>query len=98
MPAGPAASPSLRTSVERTSRPLLVRMHAMPRPLVPLATVVLVAVGVLAPPAIGLVALAVVALFVAWIAYLSWPAVATGGRLLRVAMVALVVVLGLTRL
>ena len=94
----PADSPSLRTSVEQTSRPLLVRLHALPRPLIPLGTVVLVAVGVLAPPAVGLVALAVVALFVAWIAYLSWPAVSAGGRAVRVAMVALVVVLGLTRL
>ena len=94
----PADSPSLRTSVEQTSRPLLVRLHTLPRPLIPLGTVVLVAVGVLAPPAVGLVALAVVALFVAWIAYLSWPAVGAGGRAVRVAMVALVVVLGLTRL
>lgn len=98
MPAGPANSPSLRSSVEQASRPLLVRLHALPRLLIPLATVVLVAIGVLAPPAVGLFALAVVALFVAWIAYLSWPAVGAGGRAVRLAMVALVVVLGLTRL
>jgi len=98
MPAPPTTSPTLRTSVERVSRPLLASLSALPRPVVPLATVVLVAIGLLAPPAVGLVALTVVALFVAWIAYLSWPVVAGSGRLLRVAMVALVVVLGLTRL
>lgn len=97
MPAGPA-HPTLRASVERTSRPLLLRLHALPRAVVPLATVVLVLVGVLAPPPVGVFALTVVALFVAWIAYLSWPAVSGSARLLRVAMVALVVVLALTRL
>jgi hypothetical protein len=98
MPAGPSATPTLRAQVERSSRPLLLRLHGWPRPVLPLLTVVLVLAGVLAPPAVGLVALAVVALFVSWIAYLSWPAVSGSGRLLRVAMVALVVVLALTRL
>jgi hypothetical protein len=98
MPAAPSATPTLRVQVERTSRPLLRRLHAWPRPVLPLLTVALVMVGVLAPPAVGLAALAVVALFVSWIAYLSWPAVSGSGRLVRVAMVALVVVLALTRL
>lgn len=97
MPASPT-TPTMRTSVERASRPLLVRLHVLPRAVVPLGTVVLVMVGVLAPPAVGLVALAVVALFVGWVAYLSWPAVTASGRLIRLAMVALVVALALTRL
>ena len=97
MPARPA-TPTLRASVERTSRPLLLRLHALPRAVVPLGTVVLVLVGVLAPPAVGVVALTVVGLFVGWIAYLSWPAVSASGRLLRVVMVALVAALALTRL
>ncbi len=97
MPAGPA-HPTLRTSVERGTRPLLLRLHALPRPLIPLGTVALVAVGVLAPPVVGLVALAVVALFVVWISYLSWPVVSNTGRAVRVVMVALVVGLGLSRL
>ena len=98
MPAATPTSPTLRQQVERTSKPLLLRLHRLPRAVVPLATVALVLVGVLAPPAVGVLALAVVALFVGWIAYLSWPVVAASGRLLRVAMVALVVVLALTRL
>lgn len=95
----PAAPPTaLRRRVEGVSRPLLVRLHRLPRGVVPVLTVVLVAVGVLAPPALGVVALALVALFVAWIAYLSWPAVGGGGRLVRVGMVALVVALAASRL
>jgi uncharacterized protein DUF6703 len=98
MPAATPTSPTLRQQVERTSKPLLLRLHRLPRAVVPLATVALVLVGVLAPPAVGVLALAVVALFVSWIAYLSWPVVAGSGRLLRFAMVALVVVLALSRL
>ena len=98
MPAPTPSTPTLRTSIERTSRPLLLRLSRWPRPVVPVATVALVLVGVLAPVPLGLAALAVVAVFVAWIAYLSWPVVTPSGRLLRVAMVALVLVLGLTRL
>jgi hypothetical protein len=97
MPAGPA-TPTLRTSVERTTRPLLLRLHALPRAVVPLVTIALIAVGILAPPVVGLVALAVVGLFVAWIAYLSWPVVPASGRVLRVVMLGLVVGLGLSRL
>ena len=87
-----------RSSVERNSRPLLIRLHALPRPLVPAATLVLVLVGVLAPPAVGLLALGLVAVFVAWVTYLSWPAVPASGRLVRVAMLGLVGVLAVTRL
>lgn len=94
---GPAPAPTLRASVERATRPLLVRLYAMPRPLVPLLTVVLIAVGVLAPTAIGVAALTLVALFVGWIAYLSWPAVTAGGRLIRVLMLVLVVLLAVAR-
>jgi hypothetical protein len=89
MSTGPAPAP-LRAAVERSTRPLLLRLHALPRPVVPLATVALVVIGVLAPPAIGTVALVVVALFVTWIAYLSWPVVPVSGKVLRVVMVALV--------
>jgi hypothetical protein len=98
MPAGTSATPTLRQQVERTSKPLLLRLHRLPRLVVPLATIALVLVGVLAAPAAGLVALAVVAVFVTWIAYLSWPVVSGSGRLMRVAMIVLVVVLALTRL
>ncbi|WP_375426026.1 DUF6703 family protein [uncultured Friedmanniella sp.] len=87
-----------RAEVERASRPLLVRLHRLPRPTVPLLTVVLIAVGVLGPVAVGVTALVVVAAFVGWIAYLSWPVVGPGGRTLRLFMVVLVLLLALARL
>lgn len=92
----PETSPTLRSRVEQVSRPLLVRLTSLPRLVVPLLTVVLVAVGMLAPVPVAVVALLLVAVFVAWIAYLAWPVVTPGGKLIRVVMVALV--LGLAAL
>jgi hypothetical protein len=93
----PAPARSLRARVEAASRPVLQRLHAMPQMMVPLVTIVLLAVGVLAPLPVGLVALALVLLFVAWIAYLSWPVASTGGRIWRVLILVLIVALGVTR-
>jgi len=39
----------------------------------------------------------VIGLFLVWLTFLAWPAVGAGGKVLRLAMVGLVVVLGLTR-
>jgi hypothetical protein len=93
----PAPADSLRARVERASRPILVRLHAMPQMLVPLLTIVLLAVGVLAPLPVGLVALALVLLFVGWIAYLSWPVASVGGRIWRILIVVLIVALAVIR-
>jgi hypothetical protein len=87
----------MRARVEAVSRPVLQRLHAMPQMVTPLITIVLLAVGVLAPLPVGLVALALVLLFVAWIAYLSWPVASTGGRIWRVLILVLIVALAVTR-
>ena len=91
------AGGSLRTRVEDVSRPLLARLHALPSMLVPLGTVVLIAIGVLAPLPVGLVALGLVLAFVGWIAYLSWPVAGVGGKLWRLLIVALLIALGVVR-
>jgi hypothetical protein len=94
----PAPSNSLRSRIEDASRPLLQRLHAMPQPVVPLVTIVLIAVGVLAPLPVGLVALGLVLLLVGWIAYLSWPVASVGGKLWRLLILALIVAMGVVRL
>lgn len=76
--------------MENASRKLLTRLHGMPRLLIPLLTGVLFAVGVLAPRPLALLALSVIFVFVSWLAYLSWPVVSTGGKLIRLLMVVLV--------
>jgi hypothetical protein len=97
VPEHPVPSPT-RRRLENHSRPVLVRLTALPKPVVPIATIALLTIGVLAPPAVGLVALGLVALFVAWLTFLAWPAVSVGGRLVRLLMVGLVLVLAATRL
>lgn len=47
--------------------------------------------GLSAPLPVALLAFAVLAAFVGWLAYLSWPALDTGGRLVRVLMLAVVI-------
>lgn len=84
--------------MERVSRPALVRLTALPRLLIPVATLALIAVGAFAPLPVALTAFAAVFLFITWITYLSWPAVSTGGKVLRGVMLALIVVLAVTRL
>ncbi len=86
----PASRSPFRVSVENASRGLLTRLHGLPRLILPLFTGILFAVGVLASQAIGVLALAIVGVFVTWLAYLSWPAVSTGGKLMRLLMVVLV--------
>ena len=93
----PAPCP-LRRSVEQFSRPMLLRLRTIPRWLIPLFTVGLLAVGVLAPVPVGMVALALVLVCMLWLYYLSWPAVTTGGRLMRIAVVVMLVVIAVVRL
>ena len=87
----------MRQRIETSSRPVLVRLHRLPRLVVPLVTVLLFVIGALAPVAVGLTALAVALVFMTWIAYLSWPAVDTTGRLLRLAMLTLIIFLAASR-
>ena len=94
----PASRSPFRLSVENASRSLLTRLHRLPRLLLPLVTGILFAVGVLGPLTIALIALAAIFVFVTWLAYLSWPAVTAGGKLMRLLMVMLVGVLIAIRL
>ena len=85
---------SLRAGVERRSAPLLVLLSRQPRWLLPLASALLLA-GVLFLPAAGAVVCLVALLaVVGWLSYLSWPVADSRGRVVRVATLALLVVLG----
>jgi hypothetical protein len=98
MPSVPASGPtSLRGRVETVSRPILTRLHTLPRLLVPAGTLLLIVVGAFAPMPYALAAFVLLFLFIAWIAYLSWPVVPVSGRLMRLAMLALVAVLAVVR-
>jgi hypothetical protein len=93
-PARPARptppAPSARRSVEQRSAVFLVYLSRLPRwvPLIGVAAFLVAGLAVRGP--IGAAALCVVAAFLAWLGYLSWPRLAAGGRIARVATVLLV--------
>ena len=76
-------APGLRGDVERRSTPLLVWFSARPKALLPLMSVVLLVAGLSAPLPWALVPLVLLLSLVAWLTYLSWPAVHGQARLVR---------------
>ena len=82
----------LRRAVERRSAAPLAWLATRPRWLPFLAVLALLLGGLFAPPTVGAALLVLVGLLLAWLTYLSWPALQPGGRLARLAVLALVVV------
>lgn len=82
----------------RRSYAVLKRLHAMPRWAVPLATAVLVFVGLYAGPTIGGLCLLAVAGFLGWLAYLGWPQLSGGARVLRMLVLGVLGGVALARL
>ncbi|MCW2678926.1 MAG: hypothetical protein JWM62_327 [Frankiales bacterium] len=80
----------MRGEVERTSAGVLVWLHSRPKFLVPLLSVVLLLGGLFAPPGIGVPLLLLLAAFVGWLTYLSWPVIVGVQRLLRLSTIGLV--------
>ncbi|MCA2185424.1 DUF6703 family protein [Nonomuraea cavernae] len=88
----------LRKSVEtRSAAPMAYLFTQVPRWLVPAVLVVLLLTGFAVAAWPGALAVLPVLAFVAWLAYLSWPSLGIGGRLLRVVMLAFLVVLAADR-
>jgi hypothetical protein len=77
---------------------VLKRLHAMPRWTIPLATVVLVFVGLAAGPVIGGLCLLAIAAFLGWLAFLAWPQLGRGARLLRLLVLGMLTGVALARL
>lgn len=62
---------------------MLIALRGAPRWLLPLVPVALLLAGLAVPSAWGALALAVLLALLGWLAYLSWPSLGDGGRLLR---------------
>ncbi len=86
-----------RSSVERASAKPLVFLHQLPAWLPSLAMLALLITGFTLPGWAGATALVLVAALLAWLGYVSWPALATRGRLLRVAAVACVLAIAVVQ-
>lgn len=71
---------------------MLAYLHQLPRWLLFLGVLAVGLVAIFAPTPFNAIALLVIAAFLGWLGYLSWPALTPSGRLVRV--VALAVVIG----
>ena len=81
---------SVREAVEQRSVPVLRWLSARPRAVLPVTAAVLLLAGLTAPGAVALLPLALLCLLLAWLSYLSWPALDGRARVLRVAVLLLV--------
>ncbi len=93
MSARPAPSP-LRSAVETRSAPALRALSRRPRWTLPLVSALLLAAVVFAPAPVAAGCLAALLALLGWLSYLSWPVVDGRGKLLRLASLALLAVLG----
>ncbi|MGN9837884.1 DUF6703 family protein [Nonomuraea sp. H19] len=88
----------LRKAVEqRSALPMTYLFTQVPRWLTPVVLVVLLLVGFAVTNPLGGVAVLPVIAFIGWLAYLSWPSLGIGGKLMRVAMLTFLVLLAATR-
>ncbi len=87
----PTPAPGLRGTVERLSAPALLWLSARPKFFLPIGTFGLLVVGLAAPTKVGVPVLFLLGSLIAWLSYLSWPAVEGVARVLRLATLGLLV-------
>ena len=92
-----STAPGLRGAVERRSAPVLTWLAQRPKVLLPLVSIALLAGGFLGPPVVAVPLLLVLLALVAWLTYLSWPAVQGGARVVRVATLGLLLLAVVTK-
>jgi len=81
----------LRVRVEILSTPLLMKISTWPKAIVPILILGFLLVGLFVPGTIGGFFILLVGLFIGWLLYLSWPLLSRNARLLRLAVVALII-------
>ncbi|MBB5778607.1 DUF6703 family protein [Nonomuraea jabiensis] len=88
----------LRKAVEqRSAVPMTYLFTQVPRWTAPTVLVVLLLVGFAVANPLGGVAVLPVIAFIGWLAYLSWPSLGIGGKVMRVAMLTFLLLLAATR-
>ena len=100
--AGPdpaAAGPGpLRTAIERVSAPTLIKLSRLPRMVPFVIMLALIVAGLLIHGPLGFALIMLGVLFLVWLLYLGWPALAPVERLMRLAVVVLGTALAVTQL
>lgn len=85
-----------RSRVEHTSHPLIERMNGLPR-WVPFVAIIGLFVVAGVWPAYAWIPLGLIAVFIAWLLYLTWPRLTMPERLLRIAVLFFVVAVTVAR-
>lgn len=88
----------MRREVERISAPVLIWLHQMPRWVLPLLMAGVFLGGLAASGMAGAALLGVLALFLAWLAFIAWPTLRSPQRTLRCVAIAILIALALTQL
>ncbi|MFM8212488.1 MAG: DUF6703 family protein [Actinomycetes bacterium] len=89
--------------VAKVSSPFLVRLHALPRWVIPILMTFLLLVGLLANPNetwgfwIGFFGLMFIAVFLGWLLILSWMILVPTSRLLRILVIGLLLYASFSR-
>lgn len=86
----------MRESIEQASLPAIKAISSWPKWLPFLLILGLMVAGVFIPT-YGWILIAVVAVFLTWLLYLSWPRLTGAEKLMRFAVIAIVVVAAVTR-
>jgi O-antigen ligase len=87
-PASPRGRPGARRAAEQRSALPLAYLRQLPRWVLPVVLVALMVTGLAVRGWGGAAALCVVAAFLSWLAFLSWPSLADRGRLGRAVVIA----------
>jgi hypothetical protein len=89
---------TVRSRINDASLPLMTRLSQLPK-LVPFAILLtLLVAGVLIGGPVGFVLMALAAVFVGWVLYLSWPRLSSSERTMRSAVLLLAVAMAIVRL
>ena len=89
---------SFRSRLEHASVPWVERLNRVPRVVPVIALVALLAIGILAPTPWGGIAFLVIGLFIGWLIFLTWQRLNLPERLMRFAVLALVLAVAVVRL
>jgi hypothetical protein len=96
-PSSQPVSP-LRQRITKVSYPYVAKLHAAPKLTLPGITLVLALAGVFAPVVVAVPALVLLALLLGWLAFLSWPVVTTGPKLLRLFSILVILLFAVSRI
>ncbi len=94
----PAQRAGIRPRIERASTPALTKLAALPTVLPFLIMFAVLLVGVFLGGLIGGLLLLIPILFLSWLLYLTWPHLRRSERLLRVAVLLLVLGIAVTQI